>query len=79
MYVRLFSYARYLNQRSLDGSFVNFFGNTQSIQQRQDIQLNKFFLPFSGWFLTPSSGITSTSGRPIRRRAIRLRWSAPEI
>ena len=53
MYVRLFSYARYLNQRSLDGSFVNFFGNTQSRQQRQDIQLNKFFLPFSGWFLTP--------------------------
>jgi len=53
MYVRLFSYARYLNQRSLDGTFVNFFGNTQSIQQRQDIQLNKFFLPFSGWFLTP--------------------------
>ena len=53
MYVRLFSYARYLNQRSLDGTFVNFFGITQPIQQRQDIQLNKFFLPFSGWFLTP--------------------------
>ena len=23
------------------------------MQQREDIQLNKFFLPFSGWFLTP--------------------------
>ena len=23
------------------------------MQQREDVQLNKFFLPFSGWFLTP--------------------------
>ncbi len=23
------------------------------MQQREDIQLNKFFIPFSGWFLTP--------------------------
>jgi hypothetical protein len=53
MYVRLFSYARYLNQRSLDATFVDFFGNAHSLQQRQDIQLVKFFLPFSGWFLTP--------------------------
>ena len=29
------------------------FGNTKTVQQREDIQLNKFFLPFSGWFLTP--------------------------
>jgi hypothetical protein len=53
IYFRLFSYARYLNQRSLDGTFVDFFGRTQTVQQRQDIQLQKFFSPFSGWFLTP--------------------------
>jgi hypothetical protein len=52
IYFRLFSYARYLNQRSLDGTHVDFFGRTQTLQQRQDIQLNKFFSPFSGWFLT---------------------------
>jgi hypothetical protein len=32
---------------------VDSFGNTKTIQRRQDIQLNKFFAPFSGWFLTP--------------------------
>jgi hypothetical protein len=53
IYFRLFSYARYLNQRSLDESYVDAFGNTKTIQRRQDFQLNKFFAPFSGWFLTP--------------------------
>jgi hypothetical protein len=53
IYFRLFSYARYLNQRSLDGTFVDAFGRTQTVQQRQDIQLQKFFSPFAGWFLTP--------------------------
>ncbi|HEX7796865.1 MAG TPA: DUF3011 domain-containing protein, partial [Vicinamibacterales bacterium] len=53
IYFRLFSYARYLNQRSLDGTFVDAFGRTQTVQLRQDIQLQKFFSPFAGWFLTP--------------------------
>ncbi len=53
IYFRLFSYARYLNQRNLDSSYVDFFGNTRSVKQRQDIQLQKFFAPFSGWFMTP--------------------------
>jgi len=53
IYFRLFSYARYLNQRNLDPTYVNFFGTTQTVQQRQDMQLQKFFAPFSGWFLTP--------------------------
>jgi hypothetical protein len=51
--MRLFTYVRYLNQKDLDPSYTNFFGDTFSVQQRQDVQLNKFFLPFSGWFLTP--------------------------
>ncbi len=53
IYFRLFSYGRYLNQRNLDESYVDAFGNTKTVQRRQDIQLQKFFAPFSGWFLTP--------------------------
>ena len=53
IYFRLFSYGRYLNQRNLDDTYVDAFGNTKEIQRRQDIQLQKFFAPFSGWFLTP--------------------------
>jgi hypothetical protein len=53
MYVRLFSYVRYLNQKGLDPTYTDAFGNTQTVKQREDIQLNKFFLPFSGWFMTP--------------------------
>ena len=53
VYFRLFSYGRYLNQRNLDESYIDAFGNTKTIQRRQDIQLQKFFAPFSGWFLTP--------------------------
>ena len=53
VYFRLFSYGRYLNQRNLDESYVDAFGKEHTVQQRQDIQLQKFFAPFSGWFLTP--------------------------
>jgi hypothetical protein len=53
IYMRLFSYARYLNQESLEPSYTDFFGNPHDVQRREDIQLVKFFLPFSGWFLDP--------------------------
>ena len=53
VYFRLFSYARYLNQRNLEESYVDAFGKSHTVQRRQDIQLQKFFAPFSGWFLTP--------------------------
>jgi Protein of unknown function (DUF3011) len=53
VYFRLFSYGRYLNQRNLDEEYVDAFGNTKTVQRRQDVQLQKFFAPFSGWFLTP--------------------------
>ena len=53
MYFRLFSYARYLNQLGLHSTYVDAFGNTHALDRRQDIQLQKFFAPFSGWFLTP--------------------------
>ena len=53
IYFRLFSYARYLNQRNLDPEYTDAFGNTKQVQLRQDMQLLKFFAPFSGWFMTP--------------------------
>jgi hypothetical protein len=54
IYMRLMSYARYLNQKGLDDTYTDSFGNTKAVSQREDFQLNKFFLPFSGWFLSPS-------------------------
>ena len=53
IYFRLFSYVRYLNQLGIDPTYTDAFGNTKSVAQRQDVQLQKFFAPFSGWFLTP--------------------------
>jgi hypothetical protein len=53
IYMRLFTYVRYLNQSGLDPSYTDYFGNAHTVKQRQDVQLNKFFLPFSGWFLSP--------------------------
>jgi hypothetical protein len=53
IYLRLFSYVRYLNQKGLDPSYVDAFGNEKQVPLREDAQLTKFFLPFSGWFLTP--------------------------
>ena len=52
-YMRLFSYARYLNQEGLDPTYTDSFGTVKTVPQRQDFQLQKFFLPFSGWFLDP--------------------------
>ena len=54
IYMRLFTYVRYLNQKGLDPTYTDYFGKTHSVKQREDVQLNKFFLPFSGWFLTPN-------------------------
>jgi hypothetical protein len=53
IYMRLFSYVRYLNQKGLDPSYVDFFGNSHPVKQREDVQIQKVFIPFSGWFLTP--------------------------
>jgi hypothetical protein len=53
IYFRLFSYARYLNQFGLDSSYVDSFGKSHTVQIRQDVQLQKFFAPFAGWYLTP--------------------------
>jgi hypothetical protein len=53
IYFRLFSYVRYLNQLHIDPEYTDAFGQSHTVKQRQDVQLQKFFAPFSGWFLTP--------------------------
>jgi Protein of unknown function (DUF3011) len=54
IYFRLFTYARYLNQRMLDASSTDHLGVTTNVKRRQDAQLQKFFAPFSGWYMTPN-------------------------
>lgn len=49
----IYTYARYLNQLGLDGSYTDAFGNLKNVQRRQDIQLNKLQIKFLGWVLDP--------------------------
>ena len=51
--IRLFAYARYLNQRGLDPTYTDSFGKTSTVKQRQDIQFNKAVLFFQGWLMSP--------------------------
>ena len=49
----IFTYVRYLNQRLLAPTYPNAFGNVSTIQQRQDVELNKMQIKFLGWLLSP--------------------------
>jgi hypothetical protein len=49
----IYTYARYLNQKSLKDTFTDSFGNVKSVQQRQDFQLQKLQMKFLGWVLDP--------------------------
>lgn len=51
--LRMFAVARYLNQRGLDATYVDAFGQTKTVKQRQDIQLNKVNIYFLGWLFNP--------------------------
>ena len=51
--IRIYTYVRYLTQMGLDSTFTNSFGQTSSIDKRQDIQMQKVSIYFSGWFLDP--------------------------
>jgi hypothetical protein len=42
IYMRLFSYVRYLNQKGLDATYTDSFGNEKTVDRREDVQLNKF-------------------------------------
>lgn len=51
--VSIYTYVRYLNQLGLDSSYTDAFGNTKSVQRRQDAQLLKLQFKFLGWILDP--------------------------
>jgi hypothetical protein len=51
--IRVFAAARYLNQRALDPTYTDSFGNTITVKQRQDIQINKAIVFFQGWLMSP--------------------------
>jgi hypothetical protein len=50
---RLFTYLRYLNQKRLDPTSTDAFGNTTELDRRQDIHYNKANLQFLGWIMDP--------------------------
>ena len=51
--IDLYAVVRYLNQRALDDTYTDSFGNTRSVKQRQDIQVNKAIVFFQGWLMSP--------------------------
>ena len=48
MSVSIYTYVRYLNQKNLAPTYTNYFGVTSTLQQRQDVQINKVQIKFLG-------------------------------
>jgi hypothetical protein len=53
MNVAIYTYVRYLNQKGLDPTYTDAFGNTKSVQQRQEAQILKVQIKFLGWLFDP--------------------------
>jgi hypothetical protein len=51
--VRIYTYVRYLNQLGLDAENTDSFGNTTTLDRREDIQFQKAVIYFSGWLMDP--------------------------
>ena len=51
--IRPYTYLRYLNQMNIDKSYTDGFGNHQVVDPRQDIQLQKVSIYFTGWAFDP--------------------------
>ncbi len=49
----LYTNVRYLNQKSLDDTYTDFFGRTTELDLRNDIMFQKVLLYFKGWVLDP--------------------------
>lgn len=49
----IYTYVRYLNQLGLDSTYTDAFGNVKSVQNRQDVQIQKLQFKFLGWILSP--------------------------
>lgn len=52
-YLGLMTYARYLNQNSLNPTYTDSFGRVIDIDRRNEVQLYKVSLQFKGWLFTP--------------------------
>lgn len=53
MSISIYTYVRYLNQKHLDSTYTDAFGNEKTVQERQDFQLQKVQIKFLGWLLDP--------------------------
>ena len=53
IYMRLFSYSRFLNQKGLDATYTDFFGNTIDLQRREDMSSTSSFFRFPDGSCTP--------------------------
>jgi hypothetical protein len=53
MNIAIYTYVRYLNQLGLDSSYTDAFGNTKSVQRRQEVQILKVQIKFLGWIMSP--------------------------
>ena len=51
--IRPYTYFRYLNQGGIDPSYVDGFGKTKEVDKRQDVQLQKVTIYFTGWAFDP--------------------------
>src|SRR3954453_18582956 len=51
--IRPYTYFRYLNQLGLDDKYTDGFGKPQTVDRRQDIQLQKVSIYFTGWAFDP--------------------------
>jgi len=53
MNVAIYTYVRYLNQKGLDPTYTDAFGNVKDVQQRQEAQILKVQIKFLGWLFDP--------------------------
>jgi len=52
----LYTYVRYLNQNAIDDTYTDAFGNTKTLDKRNDVQLQKVKMTFKGWVYDPNLG-----------------------
>jgi hypothetical protein len=53
MNIAIYTYVRYLNQKGLDPTYTDAFGNVKNVQQRQEAQILKVQIKFLGWLFDP--------------------------
>lgn len=51
--IRPYTYVRYLNQKLIDENYTDGFGKPQTVDTRQDIQIQKVSIYFTGWAFDP--------------------------